>query len=114
MIRDPAGLLQRISELEPLCEEPRIRRAVETGNPFKVYRALVIARLLRRAPAQRATLDLLLRHRRLFARPIGRTPWLATYNGFGATFLGNAEKDADGSYVTGHYLVAFLAIPLFP
>ena len=29
MIQDPAGLVQRIPELRPLCEDPGVLRAVE-------------------------------------------------------------------------------------
>ncbi len=40
MIQDPAGLLERLPELEPLCQDARVRAAVEAGDPFKVYRVL--------------------------------------------------------------------------
>ncbi len=42
---DPADLLQRIPELEPLCADRWVRRAVASGNPLKVYRALFWAAL---------------------------------------------------------------------
>ncbi|HEY6006074.1 MAG TPA: hypothetical protein VIV57_24555, partial [Anaeromyxobacter sp.] len=115
MTRDPAGLLTRIQELEPLCSDPRIRRAVEKGDPFKVYRAIWWARLTGKLVAHRRTLDLLLAHRRAFAKPLGgKTPMLGTFNGFGATLLGGAEKEPDGTSIATHCLVALFVFPVFP
>jgi hypothetical protein len=115
VIRDPAGLLARIQELEPLCSDPRIRRAVEKGDPFKVYRALWWARLTGKLVAHRRTLDLLLGHRRAFAKPLaGKTPMLGTFNGFGATLLGASEKEADGTSIATHCVVALFVFPVFP
>jgi hypothetical protein len=111
---DPAGLLQRITELVPLCDDPRIQRAVESGDAFRVYRALVWARLLNRLPAHREVLDHLVKHRRLFARPVKTSPWLGTVNGFGVSFLGSAEAEPDGTRIATHYVVAFFRVPLFP
>src|SRR3712207_9192433 len=93
MIQDPAGLLQRIPELKSLCEDPRVRRAVERGDPFRVYRALFMARWLGRLRSQRELLNALLRQRRLFARPLKSSPSLGTVNGFGMTLLGKARSE---------------------
>lgn len=115
MIQDPAGVLQRIPELKPLCEDPGVLHAVEQGDPFRLYRALRWARWLGRLRSHRETIDALLSHRRLFARPLKGNPWLGTVNGFGATLLGSAEPDPhDGTHIATHYVVALFAIPLLP
>jgi hypothetical protein len=115
MIQDPAGLLQRVPELRPLCEDPGVRRAVERGDPFRLYRALRWARWLGRLRSQRELIDALLRQRRLFALPLKSNPWLGTVNGFGASLLGSAERDEqDGTHIATHYVVALFAIPLLP
>jgi hypothetical protein len=115
MIQDPAGLLQRIPELKPLCEDPGVLRAVEHGDPFRLYRALRWARWLGRLRSHRELIDSLLRQRRLFARPLHKNPWLGTVNGFGSTLLGTAEPDSlDGTHIATHCVVALFAIPLLP
>jgi len=115
MLQDPSGILQRVPELETLTGDPAIRDAIEGGDSFKIYRALVWARLRGRLTAQRETLLALLRRRRLFAKPVkGGGPWLSRINGFGATFLGKSELDPDGTHVTTHALVIFFVVPLLP
>jgi hypothetical protein len=116
MIEDPSGLLQRIPELRALCEDAKVRRAVERGDPFKVYRALMWARWLGRLRSHREVLDTLLRRRRLFARPLkDKSLFLGTMNGFGATMLGDAEPDPhDGTSIATHALVALFVLPLLP
>lgn len=115
IIQDPTGLLQRIPELKPLCEDPGVRRAVERGDPFRLYRTLRWARWMGRLRSHREVIDILLRHRRLFARPLKSNPMLGTVNGFGASLLGSAEKDEqDGTCIATHCVVALFAIPLLP
>lgn len=115
IIQDPAGLLQRIPELKPLCEDPAVRRAVERGDPFRLYRTLRWARWLGKMRSHREVIDTLLRHRRLFARPLKSNPMLGTLNGFGASLIGSAEKDEqDGTCISTHCVVALFAIPLVP
>jgi tetratricopeptide (TPR) repeat protein len=114
VLGDPAGLLGRITELVPLCEDPRIHQAVESGDPFRVYRALVWARLFKRLPEHRETLEMLVRRRRLFARPVKGSLFLGTVNGFGATLLGLAEDEPDGTRISLHCLVALFRVPVFP
>lgn len=115
IIQDPAGLLQRIPELKPLCEDPAVRRAVERGDPFRLYRTLRWARWMGRLRSHREVINALLRHRRLFARPLKRSPTLGTLNGFGASLIGSAEKDEqDGTCIATHCIVALFAIPLVP
>ena len=116
MIEDPSGLLQRIPELRALCEDAKVRRAVEHGDPFKVYRALMWARWLGRLRSHREVLDTLLRRRRLFARPLkGNNVFLGTLNGFGATMLGSADPDPDdGTSIATHTVVALFVFPLLP
>lgn len=115
MIQDPAGLLHRVPELRPLCEDPGVLRAVEQGDPFRLYRALRWARWLGRLRSHREMIDALLSQRRLFARPLKGNPWLGTVNGFGSTLLGSAEPDPhDGTHIATHYVVALFALPLLP
>jgi hypothetical protein len=115
MIQDPAGLVQRIPELRPLCEDPGVLRAVERGDPFGLYRALFWARWLGRLRSHRELINALLRERRLFARPIKGSIWLGTVNGFGASLLGDSERDPhDGTHIATHCIVALFAIPLLP
>lgn len=112
MVADPAGLLRRIAELRPLCEDPAIAAAVESGDPFRVYRALVWARLTGRLKHHQEALDVLVHRRRLFAKALDGSPTLATFNFVGAAFVGTDEAEADGSYVTTHFVVAL--VPVFP
>src|SRR5712672_245764 len=114
MLQDPSEILTRVPELELLAGEPTIRKAVEAGDPFKVYRALFWARLLGRLPAHRETLTRLLGNRRLFAKPIKGTPWLGRLNGAGATLLGESERDPEGTHVATHAVVIFFVVPLLP
>lgn len=115
MIHDPAGLVRRIPELKPLCEDPGVLHAIERGDPFRLYRALLWARWLGRLRSHRELIDALLRQRRLFARPLNGSLWLGTVNGFGATLLGSADPDPqDGTHIATHCLVALFAIPLLP
>ncbi|MBU8894511.1 hypothetical protein KRR26_02795 [Corallococcus sp. M34] len=115
VISDPAGLLERIPELRELCEDERIRRAVEGGDPFKVYRALRWAKWLGKLRSHRDTINALLARRRLFAKPLSGTPSLFTMNGFGTSFVGSSDKDAsDGTSIAVHALVFFFIIPLLP
>jgi hypothetical protein len=65
---DPANLLQRIPQLERLLVNGHIRRAVASGDPFTLYRALLLARVLRRMPSEQALLRDLTSQRSLFAR----------------------------------------------
>jgi hypothetical protein len=114
VIQDPSGLLVRIQELEPLCEDSGVRRAVGRGDPFAVYRALWWARLTGKLGAHREALKLLLRSRRAFAKPLKGKLMLGTVNGFGATLLGSAEAEPDGSRIATHCLVGLFVIPVFP
>jgi len=113
-ISDPAQLLKRIPELELFAADGAIKRAIESGDSFKVYRALIWAKLQRRHPGQRATLNLLIKNRRLFSKPLKRTPSLSTLNSVGFSFVGESERDSDGSYIALHALVVLFAIPVIP
>jgi hypothetical protein len=113
-VRDPAGLLGRIQELEPLCADPGVRKAVESGDTFKVYRAIWWARRRGKLVAHRRTVDLLLRSRRAFAKPLKGKLFLGTFNSFGASLLGSAEQEPDGTRIATHHVVALFAVPLFP
>lgn len=112
--RDPAGLLARIPELEPLCRHASVRRAVERGDPFALHRALMIGRWLGRFRGEeREVAAHLVGERRLFLKPLRGAPWLFTLNGMGATVYGEDERGPDGAYVKTHWLVFFF-VPIFP
>lgn len=113
-ISDPAQLLQRIPELEALAGDPRIGRAIASGDPFKVFRVLMLARLLRRLPLQRELLRELTGQRRLFAKPLKGTPSLGSINSVGFSFIGKAEPDTDGSHIALHAFVVLFKLPLIP
>jgi hypothetical protein len=113
-ISDPAQLLRRVPELDALTGDPKIRRAIESGDPFKVFRALMLARLLRRLPAHKDLLKELTGERRLFAKPLKGTPSLGSINSVGFGFIGKAEQDGDGSHIALHAFVVLFVIPLVP
>ena len=114
-VRDPAQLLQRIPELEALTGDARIARAIESGDVFKVYRALVWARLLRRLPEHAALLKSLAGQRRLFAKPLKGSPGLGSINSVGFSFVGSAERDAaSNTYVALHAFVILFQLPVIP
>jgi hypothetical protein len=113
-LSDPANLVERIPELEVLAADPKILKAIETGDPFKVYRAIVWAKWFRRLPAHQETLDALVRQRRLFAKPLNGSPWLGSLNGIGFSFVGRSEKEGDGSFIAKHAFVFFFFIPIIP
>jgi len=113
-LKDPANLVQRIPELEVLAADPKIRRAIETGDPFKVYRALGWAKWFKRLPAHQDTLKALVRQRRLFAKPLNGTPALGTFNTVGFGFVGRSEAESDGTYIATHAFVALQFIPIIP
>lgn len=113
-LKDPANLVQRIPELEVLAADPKIRRAIETGDPFKVYRALGWAKWTKRLPDHQDTLKTLVRKRRLFAKPLNGTPALGTFNTVGFGFVGRSEAESDGTYIATHAFVALQFIPIIP
>ena len=113
-ISDPAQLLHRIPELEQFTSDVAIKRAIETGDPFKVYRALVLAKCLFRHKDKREPLNQLIKNRRLFSKPFKKVPSLFTINTAGLGFVGRSEKEEDGTYVALHAFVILFAIPLIP
>ncbi|MFZ6758366.1 hypothetical protein ACO0K9_14245 [Undibacterium sp. Ji50W] len=113
-ISDPANLFQRVPELRTFSDDPKISRAIESGDPFKVYRSLVLARLFRRLPQHKNLLKELTSERRLFAKPLKGTPSLGTINSVGFSFVGESERDTDGSHIALHAFVILFGIPLIP
>lgn len=113
-IADPANLLHRIPELLSLADDPKIRRAIVTGDTFKVYRALWMARLLRRLPKQADLLINLTSERRLFAKPTNITAATRKSSPFGFQFMGGSEHDTDGSYVATRAFVILSKIAFIP
>lgn len=113
-VHDPAGLLVQIAELEPLCTDPLVRRAVASGDPFKVYRSLWWARVTLRLRAQRQTVRALLRTRRAFAKPEKEGNYgLGSVDGVGVGLVGRDERDDDGTHIKTR-VMEFLGIPVFP
>lgn len=113
-ISDPAQLLLRIPELRALFDDHKIRRAIESGDSFKVYRALVLARLWRRLPEHSDLLKTLCAQRRLFAKALQGKPALGRIAGLGFGFSGAAEQDSDGSQIAVHGLMLGSKTTLFP
>lgn len=113
-ISDPAQLLLRIPELRALFDDYKIRRAIESGDSFKVYRALVLARLWRRLPEHSDLLKTLTAQRRLFAKALQGTPSLRRIAGLGFGFSGAAEPDSDASQIAVHALMLGPKITLIP
>ncbi|MFZ6735589.1 hypothetical protein ACO0LG_26965 [Undibacterium sp. Ji42W] len=113
-ISDPANLFQRVPELRAFSDDPKISRAIESGDPFKVYRSLVLARLFRRLPQHKHVLKELTSERRLFAKPLKGTPSMGTVNSVGFSFVGESERDSDGSHIALHAFVILFGIPLLP
>jgi hypothetical protein len=113
-ISDPAQLLLRIPELRTFSEDPKIRRAIESGDSFKVYRALIFARLFGRFPAQRDLLKTLTGQRRLFAKPVYGTPTQRDFKVLSLGFFGKDELESDQSHIASQTLLIANKIPLLP
>lgn len=113
-ISDPAQLFLRIPELRTFSEDQKIRRAIESGDSFKVYRALIFARLFGRFPTQRDLLHTLIRQRRLFAKPLQGTPGQHDFKLLSLGFIGEDESDTDQSYIAQQALLLGKKIPLMP
>ena len=96
---DPAGLLQRMPELERIAaEDGPVRAALASGDPFKLYRVLRWGSWTGRLKAHQELVKELLGNRRLFARPLNGTPSLFTMNSAGVGFVGEDERHPDGTY----------------
>lgn len=107
-------LIERIPELEVLRVYPDLRNVIDQDNPHAIYRALLLARLFRRAKGHRELLDELLSRRRLYLKPIQRAPVLFTYNGIGFTVYGRDDRSLDdGSFITTHFFT-LVFVPLYP
>lgn len=117
-MNDPLELIRRIPELEALQTDAKIHRALQRGEPFKVYRALQMALLFRRLPQQTELLRMLTAQRRLFARPTKNKPLVGgpAFLRFG--FIDESESrsqhDTDGSYLAQNALTLFKRIPVLP
>jgi hypothetical protein len=117
ILRDPVGLLERSPELAELAlHSAALRKAIERGSPHAAYRALFWGAYFGRRfkGAHRETARALLRHRRIFFKPLTGAPTMFTYNGFGSSLYGRADyDDHDGTYVSTLYVV-FVFVPVFP
>ena len=101
-------------ELQELIDDSKIRHAIESGDPFKIYRSLVLAKLFRRLPQHKALLQMLTSQRRLFARGLKGSPSLGTLNSVGFSFVGKDDHDIEGYYIALHAFVILFAIPIVP
>lgn len=117
-MNDPLELIRRIPELEALQTDAKIQRALQRGEPFKVYRALQMARLFRRLPEHAELLRMLTSQRRLFARTAKSKPLVG-----GPSFLcfgyideseSRSQHDTDGSYLAQNALTLFNRVPILP
>lgn len=107
-------MLDRIPELRVLASHPSIGRALRSGNPHKVYRALWWGQLLGRFKEHKELVKSLLANRRMFLSPIDNAPGMYTLNGIGTRIYGESEPDSqDGSYI-GTYFFTMIFVPLFP
>ncbi len=113
-ISDPANLLLRIPELLSLADDHKIRRAIETGDSFKLYRVLVMAKLFRRLPLHHDLITMLINERRLFAKPLLKARHSSGIKSIGLGFIGESEHDTDGSYIAMRTLLIFSKLPLIP
>jgi hypothetical protein len=115
-LSDPSHLLERIPELHALTGDQRIRRAIESGNSFKLYRTLIVSRLLRRIPEHDELLRHLIGNRRWFANPIEqgeRVPSMFNFKSFGFGLRASSPKELDNSYLALRTLVMF-NLPIMP
>ncbi len=113
-ISDPSQILQRVPELHDLVGDSKIRHAIESGAPFKIYRSLVLAKLFRRLPQHKELLQMLTSQRRLFARGLKGSPSLGTINSVGFSFVGKDEQDVEGYHIALHAFVILFALPIIP
>ncbi|MBM4392487.1 MAG: hypothetical protein FJ090_15305 [Deltaproteobacteria bacterium] len=113
-MRDPAGICGRVPELIALAEaHPAAKRAIATGDPHAVYRALRAIRP-RSGEEERETVEMLLSRRALFLRPLGTPPSMHTVSGIGTSLHGREEFDGEaGTYVATHCLAVF-SVPVLP
>lgn len=110
---DPANLLARIPELRPLAAaSPRVARALATGDPHRVYRAVWWSSW--RLSSEKAARDTVLAHRRAFVKPVKGAPMLFTLNGVGAKIYGQDDYDPrDGTYI-GTWFATAVFVPIVP
>ena len=114
-MNDPAGLVNRIPELEQLASIPSVEKALATGKPHKVYRALWWAHLLGRVKGSlRASAKALLGNRRLWLEGIQKAPSMHTVNGIGTAVYGRSELDPEDGTAIGTHFFVFVFMPLFP
>ena len=112
---DPAGVLQRIPELEPFTRYPSVKKALASGRPHKLYRALWWGKLLGRFRREhRDIAKELLANRRLFVEPVESAPSHSTINGIGTAIYGTAELDDQDGTSIGTQFIVFVFVPIFP
>ena len=107
-------MLNRIPELEVLAGDVRLARALQSGKPHRVYRALWWGRLTGRFKQQRQLVDSLLANRRLFLEPIKKAPTMFTFNGMGTRVYGSESRDPSDGTVIGTLFITLLFVPVFP
>jgi hypothetical protein len=115
-LSDPSHLLERIPELHALTNDQRIRRAIESGDSFKLYRTLIVSRILRRMPEHDELLRHLIANRRWFAKPFAegeRPPSTRNIKSFGFGMRASSPKELDNSYLALRTFVLF-NLPIVP
>lgn len=97
-----------------ILSDPKVRRAVESGNPETVFSSFASLRRSTRSRSEREALDAALSDRRAFLSAIRSAPSLGRLNGFGVGMYGGSEYDSEnGTYIGTRYVSGFW-VPLFP
>ena len=100
--------------MQRLLNEPDVQAAIQAGDPAGLEEMLRRRRRFEPNPHVCRKLDELLENRRLFVRPIGRAPAMATFNGIGTMLYGRRDFDpADGAHFATLWFT-LLFIPLIP
>src|SRR5438552_2537623 len=98
-------------EVEKLLEDPEIAE-VAKGKDLQKLDALLRARLKAATDARtRATIEKLLKNRRIFVQRIDSAPSMTTVRGVGTMLYGSSDREADGTYI-GTMFFVFLFIPI--
>lgn len=114
-MRDPAGLLQRMPELEAIARaSDRVRLALGAGSVVGTHRALQRACRFQRLPKRLRDDGLaLLADRRLFLVSLTEPPRVGLSRGIGSALWGDQDPDHDDeTSITTQWLIA--VIPFLP
>lgn len=110
---DPLGLLEHVPELARPARHPVVKKALASGKPLKVYRALWMGSLLGWFPQDTQAVRAVLKRRRLFRAEV-RAPAMFRVNGIGFALHGKEDLNPeDGSYIATHFFT-FVFLPVLP